>query len=167
MKEISRIESFGPVSIITLVSVDINRPITYDEQDLVSSLCSQLQVLINKNNLLMNKEYMVGIAENKTKLLECFGDNLVYVKEVPNEYYSENIEPWYIVTTSVGPIKIGWRKRVINIDWSESDVKEVGKVLFKGEETTGTYDYEYSKYIHTWSYEKAKEYVQKLLNTHK
>ena len=62
-----------------------------------------------------------------------------------------------MVTTQKGRIKLGWRKRVINIDWSESDIDLDGNEIFKDERvTTG------DKYVHAWSYEKAIEYLTKL-----
>src|SRR5882724_2753252 len=42
----------------------------------------------------------------------------IYVEEIPNGYCSQwccRQKPWYVVTTSVGRIKIGWRKRVLEI----------------------------------------------------
>ena len=65
--------------------------------------------------------------------------------------------PWFIVTSELGPIKIGWRKRVINIDWSDSDVPHNGQEFFEGENTT-TGD----SYVHAWSDEKASAYLKTL-----
>lgn len=71
---------------------------------------------------------------------------------------------WLIVTTKVGHIKIGWRKRVINIDWSKTTNKTPGDELFKEEETTKGGGYEDNKcYVHAWSLEKAKEYLKKIV----
>ncbi|GAG38249.1 unnamed protein product, partial [marine sediment metagenome] len=52
-----------------------------------------------------------------------------------------NLAPWFIVTTPVGYIQIGWRKRVIHIDWSRMNRDFLH--LFEDEETTKT-----STYIH-------------------
>jgi hypothetical protein len=62
------------------------------------------------------------------------------------------------VTTSRGVIKIGWRSRVINIDWSESDIKGLAKELFPNENVTKE-----DQYIHAWGYDKAKEYISVLM----
>ena len=89
----------------------------------------------------------------------------IYIKVIPNEYSNDPYywtSPWLLVTTPKGIIKIGWRKRVINIDWSESDVKTNAMDLFPTEDTTKG-DYQNPRYIHAWSYEKAKEYLEKIL----
>ena len=79
---------------------------------------------------------------------------------IGNEYCSQACcyhLPWVMVTTQKGRVKLGWRKRVINIDWSESDIVADGREIFKDEDvTTG------EKYIHAWGCEKAVEYLKKL-----
>lgn len=53
--------------------------------------------------------------------------NVKAVVQIPNEYWPESYtklredNPWWKVTTDLGVIKIGWRKRVIEIDWSETN----------------------------------------------
>lgn len=92
----------------------------------------------------------------KNDLLNCFSDvGAIHVKEIPNEYYNLG-EPWFIVTTKIGPIKIGWRKRVIVISWEHSDVAKIADDLFP-EDTT-----KYQRMIHAHSYEKAAEYLKVL-----
>lgn len=98
-------------------------------------------------------------AKNK-ELLKIFTQP-IYVEEIPNGYCSRYCckhLPWFIVTTSKGRIKIGWRKRVIQIDWTDSDIIATAEHLFLNEEVTKG-----PKYIHAWSIEKAKEYINKLL----
>jgi hypothetical protein len=61
--------------------------------------------------------------------------------------------PWWLVKTNFGLIKIGWRKRVISIDWSDTPVR-----AFVTEDnvtkTTGL--------VHAWTQLKAIEYLTKL-----
>ena len=81
----------------------------------------------------------------------------VNLLSIPNEYWKDDCEPWYLA--QVGdrqPIKIGWRKRVINIDWSASK-KNLGH-LFETEDVSKDSDY-----IHAWGYEKASEYLVKII----
>ena len=95
-----------------------------------------------------------------TELFKSAGFNIVYVKIIDNQYCSDACcykYPWVIVTTKKGRIKLGWRKRVMNLDWSESDIKAVGTKLFKDEKTTTG-----ECYIHCWSKDKAIEYLKKL-----
>jgi hypothetical protein len=65
--------------------------------------------------------------------------------------------PWYLAQVdNITPITIGWRKRVINIDWEESGKDLAG--LFTSEDVTKG-----SGYIHAWGYDKAAEYLSKIL----
>lgn len=101
-------------------------------------------------------------AENeKWSLLECF-EQPVFVEDVPYEYCHQPCcahRSWYVVTTKYGRIKIGWRKSVINIDWSDAEIIVDADDLFADENVTKGFGY-----IHAWSYEKAREYISKLMN---
>lgn len=73
--------------------------------------------------------------------------------EVPNEYGSRSYRgKWYKVTTDMGILRIGWRKRVIEVvfpDWVQ-----VG-TLFAKEDTTKD-----KSLIHAWGYDKLVEYLK-------
>ena len=81
---------------------------------------------------------------------------------IPNEYCScEKCASWYIVSTPDGDIKIGWRKRVINIEWMDN--YKAFKEMFKSDDVTkgfGQYG-DNEKSIHAWSIDKAKEYLNR------
>ena len=99
-------------------------------------------------------------------LFEKAGLLPIYIEEIPNEYTTEGWEtPWALVTTSFGHIKIGWRKRVLLIDWSRTRIEKSGAELFPNETVTkgggaGEYKREQYSYIHAWGYEKAVEYLK-------
>jgi hypothetical protein len=102
-------------------------------------------------------------AKNQREgLLACFPD-CIYVEEIPNGYCSDYCcrhLPWFIVTTTRGRVKIGWRKRVISIDWSECPDTDISINLFPEENVTmGARD------IHAWDYEKAKQYLDAILES--
>jgi len=108
---------------------------------------------------------------NNEKQLKEFQDvfkdvyNLSELKfnAIPNEYCScDKCASWFIVSTPDGNIKIGWRKRVINIEWLEN--YKVFKETFVSEKTT-TFIGEVQRGIHAWSIEKAKEYLSKAKNS--
>lgn len=83
---------------------------------------------------------------------------------IPNQYHPDPdvYGPWFMVSTPVGRIKIGWRKRVINIDWSDTGLTATGgDVVDKPEVTHGP------TYVHAWGNEKAVEALQKLWATRK
>lgn len=102
-----------------------------------------------------------GKKAERNFLLACFGERPIFVEEIPSGYDKQYGRPWFVVTTCIGRVKIGWRKKVINIDWSDTVVKTKAEDLFKDENVTkGSYDNYF--YVHAWSYEKAKEYIDKI-----
>jgi len=69
----------------------------------------------------------------------------------PNE--TGNYFPWWLVKTQSGLIEIGWRKNVMQIDWSDTGVRaEVTKDEVTKDETG----------VHAWTEEKALEYLKEL-----
>jgi len=90
------------------------------------------------------------------ELLALF-DQPIYAEQIPNEYDKSN-RPWFLVTTKIGHIKIGWRKRVIVLDWSCTTNKGRAVDLFADDVTKDVH------MIHAWGYEKAKEYIAKLMS---
>lgn len=77
------------------------------------------------------------------------------VYAIKNEYECCYDKPWFLFKTEYGLIKIGWRKRVINIDWT--DTKYSG-LISSDNVTMG------GNYIHAYGYHKAIEYLQELQN---
>lgn len=78
------------------------------------------------------------------------------LEEIPNEYCPcENCRPWFFIWTPKGKIKIGWRKSVINIDWSEFMIK--AEPDFQSENVTKGFDY-----IHAHGQKKAVEYLKNI-----
>jgi len=114
----------------------------------------------------VKKFKVIERQEHVTKLIKLFTDagfGTIHVKTIDNQY-SGNAwyydAPWIIATTNKGPITVGWRKRVINIDWSNSDIAADGEILFKDERTTSG-----KQFVHAWGWDKAVEYLKKLLET--
>jgi hypothetical protein len=98
-------------------------------------------------------------------LFENAGFPRVNLVTIPNEYHGGGngrpvpyyAAPWYLAQVGNGPVfKIGWRKSVINIDWSASGLR-LGS-LFASEDVTKD-----SGHIHAHGYEKAAEYLGKLV----
>jgi hypothetical protein len=97
----------------------------------------------------------------REELLSCFGDEAIFAKEVPNGYWGDAAyaleSPWFIVTTRIGHIRIGWRKRVVEIEFSESLVKLTAEEMFPDEDVT-----KHDKVVHAWGLSKAMQYVKAL-----
>lgn len=108
-----------------------------------------------------DQEAIKSNAAERTAIIAVFGSSRkTYVEEIPNEYCSSWCcagRPWFLITTKIGSIKIGWRKRIINIDWSRTAVRETAEQLFPGEDTTKD-----GYMIHAWGYDKAVQYIDKL-----
>ena len=98
----------------------------------------------------------------QNELLALFGKHKIYWEQIPNEYCGEPCcqhKHWLIVTTEMGRIKVGWRKRVIVIDWEDSDLQADAQTIFPDEDVTKA-----DKMIHAWGLEKAQEYIDTLLS---
>lgn len=102
-----------------------------------------------------NPSTLQAIARNR-ELVSLF-PKPIFVEEVENGYCKDwccRHLPWFVITTTIGRFKIGWRKRVIAIDWSETVGTATSEDLFSGEDTTKS-----GKSIHAWSLEAARRYI--------
>ncbi len=77
--------------------------------------------------------------------------------KLQNQYWQGHDQkyyhPWWFVKTPRGWIMIGWRKRVMEIDWKDTDIRHVvtEEQLTKGED-----------HVHAYSEAKAIEYLTTL-----
>jgi len=63
--------------------------------------------------------------------------------------------PWWLVKTHLGLIEIGWRKRVISINWSDTKVKTIVTTDNVTKDENG---------VHAYSVEDAVKYLKAWLN---
>ncbi|MCK9417480.1 hypothetical protein M0Q97_12640 [Candidatus Dojkabacteria bacterium] len=104
--------------------------------------------------------------KEKQELIDLFKNHsLIFVKEILNQYdgsvypgYSKHF-PWLEITTTIGTFTIGWRKRVIQIDWSNTIINFEAEHIFPDEDVTKG-----EKYIHAWGIEKAQQYIDKIFS---
>ncbi len=83
------------------------------------------------------------------------------VFELANDYWPDKPDyaelrresPWWLVRTASGLVKIGWRKRVIEIDWSDTALRL---------EVTPDDVTKDGSMVHAYSYAKAVEYMTEL-----
>ena len=74
---------------------------------------------------------------------------------IPNGYSHDWPNPWFMIKTRWGKVKIGWRKRVICIEWNGSQINHNGDITFKDEGVTT-----YRTGVHAWGEDKAVEYLR-------
>jgi hypothetical protein len=154
----SSYEESGGLAVKILIRID--RELNENDQRTLREAQDMIWAGVQKETLRLNPETAPKAAEERALLLACF-PAYCYVEEIPNGYCNQfccAFKPWYIVTTPKGRIKIGWRKRVINIDWSDSAITEKGKDLFPTEDVTVG-----DTYIHAYGYSKATAYLRRLI----
>lgn len=85
------------------------------------------------------------------------------VDEIPDQYWPETPNyddvraPWLRITTARGSIVIGWRKKVIEINWKDSTIAVHGKDVVHENGITHS-----ERMCHAWGYEQAIECLQRL-----
>lgn len=135
------------------------RACSSEEANMASKFCDEFVRLLRRNDLLASSEVRDRIAETEKSIRALFVGRAIYVEKISNDYSPDSVFPWYVVTTDKGRIKLGWRKRVIQIDWSDSEIDLYSNLVFGGEDvTTG------EKWVHAWGYEKAAYYLKVLLS---
>lgn len=96
----------------------------------------------------------------RSELLDLFPGR-IFVEAIPNGYCSDwccRHLPWFIVTTEIGRFKIGWRKRVIHLEWADTVVSKSAEELFPGEDVT-----KFERTIHAWGLDKARQYIEAVI----
>ena len=152
-------EIFG-VEIFTL------SPIALSDMDknIIRETAETILERIKRSYKLSNPKDIENSNKETKMLLDCFPEGMrIFSEEVPNEYCRQSCcanKRWLIVTTSLGRIKIGPRKRVISIDWSDSTIIANANQLFHSEDVTKE-----GRLIHAWGYDEAKKYLEKMLVT--
>jgi len=100
-------------------------------------------------------------TQEVTGLFALAGIPVLGLYEIANQYWP-NVEhyakiradnPWWLVKTKQGLIRIGWRKRVIEIDWSDTKVEAT---VTKDAVTMS------NTMVHAWSTEDALRYLKVL-----
>jgi len=135
---------------------DTKRDIGYDADFFLSNLRNRVITEYKKQYEYSKRQEH---AERFVELVEKAGFDVLYSKLVENEYSGDVIHerPWVIVYTNKGPIKVGWRNSVIELNWSESIIDVDAENLFSKENVTKRY-----QFIHCWGEDKLVEYLTKL-----
>lgn len=92
-------------------------------------------------------------------IMTLAGFEVSHVWELANGYWPDHPNyddvrcPWWLFMTEIGPVRIGRRKRVIEIEWEACRVRGV---VTADDVTKG------DVYVHAWTVEKAIEYLRAL-----
>lgn len=84
-----------------------------------------------------------------------------HVWELTNGYWPTHADyaeiraaqPWWLVQTDFGLVQVGWRKRVMHIEWSATSIK----TIVTEDDTTKK-----EQYVHAWTNDKAVKYLMEL-----
>lgn len=148
------------------VFVKLGRDLTDEDQTTFYKAQDFLQAGLLKETIRLDPDTAKTAAVERAAITALFPCP-IFVEEIPNGYCSQYccaFKPWFVITTSVGRIKIGWRKSVINIDWSDSAIKGRASEIFPNEEAWPGYETtQGDKYIHAHGYGDAKKYIARLM----
>jgi hypothetical protein len=93
---------------------------------------------------------LAGITVKKIRALP---DGYSYDPDDDRYFSTPPYQVWWFVKTAVGWIEIGWRKRVININWEDLPVR----TIVTDDNVTKNFEM-----VHAYSEEKAIEYLAAL-----
>jgi hypothetical protein len=162
-KTLYKQESYGSKNFGIEIRVAVDRELGRNDDVAMYRIADQIEDAIMRETLRLDPEAQKDREEVRAKLMECFGDDKIFVEEIPNGYsqsWHYSMTPWYRVTTRKGIITLGWRKRVISISWEPTMNSATADQLFPGEDVT-----KFDQTIHAWGYEKAKTYISRLLSS--
>lgn len=159
------VESIGSENFGLKLYVRIQRELTKNDSAEIRHLVGNMINALELETARLDPKMPEWKALTKGKFHEAFevaGLGPIFMEEAPNEYWlPESPEalrnPWYIVTTRLGHFKVGWRKRVIVLDWSRTIIQKIAREVFLHEDVTKE-----GHMIHAWGYEKLAEYLKKL-----
>ena len=97
--------------------------------------------------------------EEAESILRLAGYEIRHTWELANGYwpasphYDDVRKPWWLFLTDIGLVQLGWRKRVLSIEW---DANGTRGMVTEDDVTKG------ETYVHAWSVEKAVAYMREL-----
>lgn len=135
----------------------------------------KILTFIRKQDRMLDPVVKQSERDTKSSIAKAFGNGAIFMEPMPNGYWRPEDPwsvgaPWYRVTTTVGHFVVGWRKRVLHLEWKDTVLRSrnvkgnavrpvpSGEEVFPKEETT-----RWETGIHAWGYDKLTEYVQTLL----
>jgi len=98
-------------------------------------------------------------------LFALAGIKILKLWKLQNRYYGSQDEPdpshyeriikspWWLVKTEFGLIELGWRKKVLHIEWEDTPIRKI----VTEDNVTKT-----ETYVHAWDYPSAIAYLKNL-----
>lgn len=165
-QQISSFES-GDLNLRFVLDGDYN----HDDEKLTSFVVKCMEGIVEAirvSRIVNDPSFVAKKEAHVNHLLSLFPPHRFnYYREVPNEYWTDHYgldRPWLLVHTDIGIIKIGYRKRVVSIDWGETCLAAESSnaaTLFPDVVLDGDDPYN----VHAWSPEDAREFLERLLNS--
>jgi hypothetical protein len=105
-----------------------------------------------------NRRHLLLTEKNKfQEIFKKSGFRNIKITAIPNEYCQCDLcAPWFDIETEFGVFRIGWRKRVISINWGNFSTNNL-LYLFEDEDVTKG-----EKGIHAWGWDKAEDYLTRI-----
>lgn len=153
-KEVSSHES----SVLGLKMMMIGWEPSQEEKNMISRAVGEVYQQLLSSRHRNDPVEIRAAADEYNDLVACFGNRAIFVEKTGSGYDSKWGRPWLIVTTAKGRILVGWRKRVIVLDWEGSTIETNAETMFPNEDTTKD-----GRMVHAWGYSKLKEYIDVLL----
>ena len=156
----------GNHSVAVKIFVQIDRELTDADKKVIWRARETITDQLYRDSLRLDPAEQLAAVRERADILALFPDP-IFVETVPNGYCSRYCcahKPWFVVTTRAGRIKIGWRKSVIHLEWTDSAVTKKAAEIFPKEEAWPGYETtQYDKVIHAHGYDKAREYIARII----
>ena len=139
----------------------IERMIIHKHADLIEKEIQASRKIIDPENIAWKAKWLIEAK----KIFDAAGLTEAQFKEMPNRYCGPLCCPhkvWLTVATRFGEFVIGWRKRVINIEWGVTSIRVPESIFEKMLSNMNiTHD---ETFVHAYSYEDAAQYLTAVIN---
>ena len=136
--------------------------------DVKKNLCTLIDGKFYHRSCWRNYRRLTEVDKLTRQLMSIVYKDTDYTFDlIPNGYCSRECcshIPWFLFHTIDGDIIMGWRKRVISIEWQKNYKPFDMEELFGTEDVT-KWEEDGKRGIHAWGKDKAYEYLKKVLAT--
>ena len=141
---------------------------TFTIDDVKNNPCIYMDGKFYHDSCWCNYRRLTEVDKFTRRMMDLLYKSTDYHFELlPNGYWCDDCYshiPWFLFHTIDGDIIMGWRKRVISIEWQENYKSFDMNKLFGNEDVT-KWKKGGKRGIHAWGKEKAYEYLKKVLET--